>query len=262
MTQTATRPFAIVTGASSGIGFELAKICGESGFDLLIAADEPRIQSAAECLRGTGASVEAIEVDLAEAEGVERLVAAAQGRPVDVLLANAGEGMGGAFLDQDFEAVRHVVGTNIIGTIHLVHLIGQDMRLRRSGRIMVTGSVAGFAPGSFQAVYNASKAFIDSFCYALRDELTETGVTVTCLMPGATDTNFFERAEMMDTKIGTAAKDDPAMVARVGFDAMMKGDADVVTGWTNKIAAAAASLVPSETLARLHRKQAEPGTAE
>src|SRR5206468_2657156 len=151
-------------------------------------------------------------------------------RPVDYLLANAGHGLGHAFLDEEFDEVQHVVNTNITGTIYLVHRLGREMRTRDRGRILFTGSIAGLMPGSFQAVYNGTKAFIDSFAWALRNELKDTGVSVTCLMPGPTDTEFFDRAGMEDTKVGQGKKDDPADVAKTGFDAMMKGQGDVVHG--------------------------------
>ena len=252
------RPLAVVTGASSGIGRELARVCAEHGFDLVVAANEPEIVAAARDFQAMGVTAEAVEADLATAEGVERLVAALAGRPVDVLLANAGTGLGHAFLDQDFAAVRRIVDTNVTGTLQLVHAVGRSMRARGSGRILITGSIAGFVPGSFQAVYNATKAFLNSFSFALRDELKEAGVTVTCLMPGATDTEFFARADMLDTPVGQAKKDDPAMVARTGFDAMMRGEGDVVSGLKNKVIAAAANVTPAGVLAHLHRGMAEP----
>ncbi|MGQ4275098.1 SDR family NAD(P)-dependent oxidoreductase [Terrihabitans sp. B22-R8] len=257
-----TRPLALVTGASSGIGYELAKRCAEEGFDLLIAADLPEIEDAAQSFRGLGVDVTALKVDLSTIEGVDRLYAAANGRDVDYLLANAGEGLGHAFLDQDFDAARRVVDTNIVGTIYLIHKVGRDMRNRNEGRILITGSIAGFTPGSFQAVYNATKAFIDSFSFALRDELKDTDITVTCLMPGATDTDFFERADMLDTNVGQAKKDDPAMVARIGFKAMMDGEGDVVAGWKNKLTTVMANITPAGMLASQHRKMAEPGSAD
>jgi uncharacterized protein len=259
---TDTRPLAIVTGASAGIGYELAKECARNGFDLLVAADQPKIHEAAQEFRTLGAQVEAVEADLATLEGVDKLYAAIRGRPVAALLANAGHGLGRAFLDQDFAAVRHVVDTNITGTIYLIQKVGRDMRARGEGRILITGSIAGFIPGAYQAVYNGTKAFIDSFSFAIRNELKDTGVTVTCLMPGATETEFFERADMMDTKVGTMKKDDPADVAKTGFDAMMRGDGDVVAGWQNKLQTAIASVTPAGLLAQQHRKQAEPGTAK
>jgi uncharacterized protein len=256
------RPFAIVTGASTGIGFELARRCAKEGYDLLIAADEPEIEQAAASLREGGAGVEALQADLATTEGVEKLYAAVKGRQIDVLLANAGRGLGRGFLDQNFEKARRVIDTNITGTIDLIYKVGNDMRRRNSGKILITGSIAGFTPGSFQAVYNGTKAFLNSFSFALREELKGTGVTVTCLMPGATETQFFRRAEMMDTAIGTAEKDDAADVANNGFDAMMKGEGDVVSGAKNKVMSAAANVTPASVLASQHRKMAEPGTAK
>lgn len=256
-----TGKLAIVTGASTGIGYELAKCCAENGFNLLVAADEPEIYQAAEDFKQLGVGVDALEVDLATLEGVDEFYAAARSRPVDALFANAGRGLGGAFLDQDFDHLRHVIDTNITGTIYLAQRVGRDMRSRGQGRILFTGSIAGFTPGTFNAVYNGTKAFIDSFSFALRNELKDTGVTVTCLMPGATETEFFERADMEDTEIGRAEKDDPADVAKAGFEAMMKGEGDVVTGWKNSLISAAALLTPSDILAEQHRKKAEPGSA-
>ena len=256
-----SRPLAMVTGASSGIGYELAKRCVQNGFDLLIVADQPQINQAAEDFRSLGADVKAVEADLATLEGVERFYQAANGRPIDALLANAGHGLGGPFLDQDFEAVLHVINTNITGTIYLAQKVGGDMRRRGQGRILFTGSVAGYIPGSFSAVYNATKAFIDSFSFALRNELKDSGITVTCLMPGATETEFFERAGMLDTKVGQQEKDDPADVARAGFDAMMNGEGDVVTGWKNKLMTTMATVTPAGLLAEQHRRHAEPGSA-
>jgi len=206
--------------------------------------------------------VDTVQAELATTEGIDKLYAAIKGRPVDALLANAGRGLGHAFLDQDFGKVRAVIDTNIAGTIDLIHKIGNDLRAQNSGRILITGSIAGFMPGSFQAVYNGTKAFIDSFSFALRNELKDTRVTVTCLMPGPTETEFFERADLMDTKVGTAKKDDAAYVAKVGFDAMMKGEGDVVSGWKNKLQSAAANILPSGLLAEQHRKMAEPGSAK
>jgi uncharacterized protein len=256
------RPFAIVTGASTGIGFELAKRCAKEGYDLLIAADEAAIEQAATSLRGAGCQVDAVETDLATTEGVDKLYAAAKGRPVDALLANAGRGLGKAFLDQDFNKVRRVIGTNVTGTVYLIHKVGNDMRQRNAGRILITGSIAGFIPGSFQAVYNGTKAFLNSFSFALREELKDTQVTVTCLMPGATETEFFERAEMMDTDVGTTEKDDAAEVANNGFDAMMKGEGDIVSGLKNKLQSTIANVTPAGILASQHRKMAEPGTGK
>jgi short-subunit dehydrogenase len=257
------RKLAVVTGASSGIGFEIARIAAADGHDLIIAADETDIHDAAARLRDTGANVVSLVADLAGEDGVDELYDAvtSSGRPVDTLFANAGRGLGHGFLDQDDAEWLRVVDTNIVGTLLLIKKIGGDMRERNSGRILITGSIAGFLPGSFQAVYNGTKAFMDSFSFALRNELKDTNVTVTCLMPGPTDTRFFERAGMLDTKVGQDEKDDPADVARAGYDAMLNGEGDVVSGWKNKIQASLANVTPANILAEQHRKMAEPGSA-
>ncbi len=255
------RPLAVVTGASTGIGYELAKCCAREDFDLIVAADEPEIEKAAADLRSLGARVEALQADLATLEGVDRLYELIGQRPVAALLANAGRGLGKGFLDQNFEDVMRVVNTNITGTIYLIQKVGRDMRIRRDGKILIVGSIAGFIPGAYQAVYNATKAFIDSFSFALRAEIAESGVTVTCLMPGATETEFFARADLLDTKIGQGKKDDAADVAAIGFKAMMRGDGDVVSGWHNKLQSAIANITPASVLAEQHRKKAAPGSA-
>jgi short-subunit dehydrogenase len=258
---TSTRPLAVVTGASSGIGLGLAVECARHGFDLIVAADRD-LKEAVEDVRAAGAAVESVQVDLATPQGIDKLYASLAGRPVAALLANAGHGLGRGFLDQSFSDITHVIDTNITGTLALIQKIGLDMRARRAGRILITGSIAGFMPGSFQAVYNGTKAFIDSFSWALRNELKDTGITVTCLMPGATETEFFKRADMMDTKVGADSKMDAGEVARIGFKAMMDGDGDVVAGLKNKIQSALATVTPSAVLAQQHRKMAEPGTAK
>ncbi|WP_220009414.1 SDR family NAD(P)-dependent oxidoreductase [Bradyrhizobium sp. BR 10289] len=260
--QLSASKLAVVTGASTGIGLELARCCAEDGFDLVIVANEPAIETAAAELRRLGGSVKVVQADLATTEGVDELCAAVGDRPIDALLANAGVGLGQAFLDQDFARIRRVVDTNITGTLYLIHRAGNEMLRRNSGRILITGSIAGFMPGSFQAVYNGTKAFLDSFSFALREELRDSGVTVTCLMPGATETEFFRRADMMDTKVGTEKKDDAREVAKAGFDAMLRGESDIVTGMKNKIQTTLANVTPNEMLAKQHRKMAEPGTAK
>jgi short-subunit dehydrogenase len=256
-----TRPLALVTGASSGIGLRLALEAASRGYDLVIAADEPLARSE-DAIRALGAAVESVEGDLATAEGVDRLYARVRGRKVSALLANAGHGLGKGFLDQDFKDVQHVINTNVTGTLDLIQRVARDMRAASHGKILITGSIAGFMPGTFQAVYNGTKAFLDSFAYALRNELKDTGVTVTCLMPGVTDTDFFERAHLMDTKVGTDDhKADPGDVAKTGFDAMEKGESAVVAGLSNKLRVALANIIPNELLAEQHRKMTEPGTA-
>ena len=255
------RPLAVVTGASSGIGLHLALEAAARGYDLVLSADEP-LNKVTELIQSLGGASTPVEADLATVEGVDALYDAVGGRTVAAMLANAGHGLGKGFLDQDFEDVQHVIDTNITGTLDILQRVARDMRANRAGKILITGSIAGFMPGTFQAVYNGSKAFLDSFSYALRNELKDTGVTVTCLMPGVTDTDFFERADLLDTKVGADDhKADPAAVAKTGFDAMERGDAAVVAGLGNKLRVALANLLPNEMLAEQHRKTAEPGSA-
>jgi short-subunit dehydrogenase len=258
------RPLAVVTGASTGIGLELARLCASQGYDLIVAADEPLIENAARELSNGGVSCTALQCDLATVEGVDDLIGTitAAGRPVEALMANAGRGLGKAFLDQDLNEAMKVIHTNIDGTVRLIYSVANDMREQHRGKILITGSIAGLMPGTFQAVYNGSKAFLDSFSVALSNELKESGVTVTCLMPGATETDFFERAGMTDTKVGSGEKAHAADVARTGFDAMMKGDLKVVAGFANKVRAAVSHVAADSALAQMHRGMAEPGTGK
>lgn len=255
--------FAIVTGASAGIGRELAILAAKDGYDLLVVADTPFVDASAG-LGGYGVSVETLETDLATLEGVDRLLERAGGRQVDLLCANAGHGLGRAFLDQDVAAWRHVIDTNITGTIYLLQKVLREMVARDEGKVLVTGSIAGFIPGSFNAVYNGTKAFVDNFTDALRNEIKEAkGVTLTTLMPGPVDTEFFARADMCDTDVGTdPKKSDPADVAKDGWDAVMSGKASIVSGWKNKVQQAMANVTPAAILAEQHRHMAEPGSAE
>lgn len=258
---TNSRPLAIVTGASTGIGFELAHIAAEAGHDLIVVANEPLIDSAAADFRSTGVDVQSVEADLSTFQGVDQLLAACNGRPIDILCANAGTGYGGAFLDQDVDRWRATIDTNITGTVYLLQKVLRDMVARGEGRVLVTGSIAGYVPGAFNAVYNATKAFIDNFTDALRNEMKDVeGVTLTTLMPGATETEFFARADMLDTKVGQADKDDPAKVARDGWEAMMDGRNSIVSGLKNKLQVALSGVAPSEITAEMHRKLAEPGS--
>jgi len=252
--------FAIVTGASTGIGFELAHCAARAGYDLLVAADEALIEAAARDFSLHGVNVMSVEADLSTLDGVDRLLAATGGRAIDVLCANAGVGTGGAFLQQEVATWRHSIDTNVTGTVYLLQSVLTGMVARSSGKVLVTGSIAGYIPGSFNAVYNATKAFIDNFTEALRNELRDIGgVTLTTLMPGATETEFFARADMLDTQLGQNDKADPAKVARDGWDALMAGKGHIVSGWSNKLQVAGAGIVPQSLLAQQHRKMAEPG---
>jgi short-subunit dehydrogenase len=263
----APRPLAVVTGASSGIGYHLALQAADHGYDLVLAADTAMDAVQKEC-EAKGATVDVVQTDLAAQQGVQELIAKLGEREVDALMANAGHGLAGPFLEQDFEQVLHVINTNITGTIHLIQHVTRKMVKRAHdrghGRILITGSIAGFQPGSFHAVYNGSKAFIDSFSLALRNELKGSAVSVSCLMPGPTDTEFFARAHMEDTKVAN----DPKMlmpadeVAKIGFDAMLKGEADVVAGFRNRMQVAMSKVLPAQATAQMHRKLVEPGSAQ
>jgi uncharacterized protein len=263
----ATRQFAVVTGASSGIGLELARVLAENEFDLLInAEDEELVRAESELSELTG--VRAVRADLSDSDGVEEVYAAilSEGRPVDVLCLNAGIGAGGDFArDTDLRKELRLIDLNVRSTVHLAKLMLREMVERDEGRVLFTSSVASAMPGSFQAAYNASKSFVQSFALAIREELDDTGITVTSLMPGPTETEFFERAGMEDTKIGASdSKDDPAEVAREGFEALMSGEAKVVAGsFMNKVQASVAGrALPDGAKAAIHRRMAEPGSAD
>ncbi|MBS1119444.1 MAG: dhgA [Deltaproteobacteria bacterium] len=224
------RPFAVITGASSGIGFELARQCIQHDFDALICAEDDGIHDAAQHLGAAGARVEAVCADLATYEGVEALYRAINqsGRPVDALLLNAGVGVGGAFLLTDLEEELAMIALNVTSVVHLAKRVIPRMVNRRSGRVLITSSIAATAPTPYLAVYGATQAFELSFTEALRNELADTGVTVTALQPGATDTEFFARAHLEGTKIAQGRKDDPEEVAKQGFEAMMEGKDKVI----------------------------------
>ena len=257
----------MVTGASSGIGYELAKQFAEHGYDLLIAAEDSQIEQAAADLRRDGQNqVLPVRADLATYEGVEKLYAAIveTGRPVDAIALNAGRGIGGDFATQtDLQDELNVIDVNVTSTVHLAKRVLPDMIARDAGDVLFTSSIASMMPGTYQAVYNASKSFVQSFAEALRNELKDTKVTITSLMPGPTDTKFFERADMMDTKVGQSSKDDPAVVAKQGFEALMKGKEKVVAGSTKtKVQGAASKVMPDGAKAKMHRQMAEPGSAD
>ncbi len=257
-----TKQFAVVTGASSGIGRELAKQFAQNGFDLLITSTGPDIAEAARELEGFGAHVQTTTADLATYDGVESLYRAIQGagRPVDAIAINAGVGVGGDFTRQtDLQDELNLIQLNVAGTVHLAKRVLPDMVTRGQGRVLFTSSIAALMPGAFEAVYNASKAFVQSFSEALRNELKDTGVTLTALQPGPTETNFFHRAGMDDTMVGESKKDDPAEVARQGFEALMAGKDHVIAGsLKTKLMGNMAKVTPDTVNAQLHRGMAEP----
>jgi uncharacterized protein len=255
------RNLALVTGASSGIGLELARQFATHDFDVVVTAEDAELTTAAIELRDTGATVHEVRTDLRTSDGVEHLwrEVSALGRPLDAAALNAGVGRGGAFLDIDLADERDIIDLNITSTVHLAKLVLRDMTARGAGRLLITSSIASTMPGSFQAVYNASKSFLQSFAEALQEELKDSAVTITSLMPGPTETEFFERADMLDTKVGQSEKDDPAQVAEQGFEALMKGERKLVAGsLKTKVQGVANSMLPDALKAKAHRQMAEP----
>lgn len=262
---TDARRFALVTGASSGIGLELAKQFVLHDFDLIICAEEAAINQAADALSSSGASVTPVQADLRTYEGVESLysAAAATGRPLDAAALNAGVGLGGPFVETDLAAELDLIDLNVKSTVHLAKRLLVDMVARNEGRVLITSSIGSTMPGTFHSVYNASKSFLQSFAEAVQNELKDTDVVITSLMPGPTDTNFFDRADMEDTRVGQGSKDDPAKVAKQGFDALMDGDRKVVAGsLKTKTMEAASKVTPDALKAEQHRRMAEPGSGE
>lgn len=242
------RRLAVVTGASSGMGLELARLCAQSNYDLIIAADEVAILDAAEELAASGVAISPVQCDLSSLEGVEALrnAIAASGKPVDVLIADSGRGLAHGTLDRDVNKVRKLAHTYIDGTIELIDYVSRTMRGRGRGRILVTGAIAGLMPSSDQAVYNCAKALLASFSVALRNELKHSGVTVTCLLPSASDSTYFA---------------DPKEIATAGYEAMMSGEPSVVRGFGEAMRVAVSEGAPEGRIAGMHRKMPAPRTA-
>jgi uncharacterized protein len=260
------RPLALVTGASSGIGLELAREFVAHDFDVIVTAEDDGIRRVPELLRDDGrGTVTPVQADLATSAGVDALLvqARAEPRPLQAVAINAGVGVGGPFVETDLHAHLGLVALNVTGAVHLAHEVLAEMVQRRDGAVLFTSSIAATMPGPYQATYNASKSFLLSFAEALRVEVADAGVTVTALMPGPTDTNFFARAGLEDTKLGQSKKDDPRVVAQDGFAALMEGEDHVVAGsFKNKVQAAAARVMPDETTAKVHAKLSEPGSGD
>jgi short-subunit dehydrogenase len=257
----AESPFAVITGASSGIGFELALLFAGDGFDLMLCAEDDALEAAALRCRTAGVEVQTFQTDLGSADGVQAFYEAviATGRPVDAAVLNAGVGRGGAFADADLADLLEVVDLNVRSTVHLLRLLLPDLVAQDSGRVLVTSSIASTMPGAFQAVYNASKSFVQSLVEAVQNELKDTSVTLTSLMPGPTETNFFHRAGMDDTPMGQMKKDDAAAVAQQGYAALMSGkDRVVAASLGTKAQELAAKVLPDKLKAQLHRAVAKP----
>jgi short-subunit dehydrogenase len=267
-TTTGPRPLAAVSGASSGIGYELAREFAQHGYDLVICAEDQRIDEAARALEREGARVVPVQADLSTYDGVEAFYARIRetGLPLEAIAINAGVGVGGDFArETDLAEELRMINLNVVSTVHLAKRACRDMVARGQGKILITASVAGTMPTPLEAVYGASKAFDLSFAASLRNELEETGVSVTALLPGPTNTQFFERADLGDTKVADESKkNDPADVAKQGFEALMAGK-DRVYGATSvatKLQGMAARFMPESMKAEQHRKMAEHGSGK
>jgi short-subunit dehydrogenase len=256
------RPLAVVTGGSSGIGRELARQCIAHGFDLVLIADGDDVHVAAGQLGADVASVFSEKHDLATREGVEAACKEIQalGRPVDVLILNAGVGVTGDFAGEtDLEEELRMIRLNCDAVVHLAKRLLPGMVERRSGRVLITSDVAGSMPAPREAVYCATKAFELSFAEALRGELQGSGVTVTVIQPEATDTDFFRRGHAENTRLGQLRKDDPALVARQAFTAMMHGKPRLHAGsWRSRLASFFLSLLPEKTRERRQKLLMQP----
>jgi short-subunit dehydrogenase len=265
-TSTGARPLAAVSGASSGIGYALAREFAQHGYDLVICGEDQRIDEAARALEQEGGRVVPVQADLSIYDGVETFYAQIReaGAPLEAIAINAGVGVGGDFTrETDLAEELRMINLNVVSTVHLAKRACRDMVARGQGKILITASVAGTMPTPLEAVYGATKAFDLSFAASLRNELEGTGVSVTALLPGPTDTEFFERAGLADTKVADESKkNDPADVAKQGFEALMAGK-DRVNGATSvatKLQGMAARFMPESVKAGLHRKMAEHGS--
>ena len=254
---------AVVTGASNGIGFNLAKVFAENGFDLIVNSAGDRLEGAAQELESMGVAVTAVRADLATYDGVDAFWRAVEGsgRKIDAVAINAGVGVGGLFAETKLEDEINMVRLNVEGTMHVAKHAVKTLVAQGEGRILITASIASEMVAPREAVYAATKAFDLSFARSLRYELEGTGVTVTALQPGPTDTDFFDRAGLGDTKVGTEGKSEsePYEVAKQGFEALMAGKDHVYSASvTTKLEGALAGFTPAGVKASMHEKMTKP----
>jgi len=251
---------ALITGGTSGIGKELAKLFAKDHYNLIIVArDQAELDSTAGELSASGIKVETIAKDLSDMEQAKALCGEIN-TPIDVLVNDAGQGVYGLFTENELERELGIVHLNICATVILTKHFLKEMVARGDGKILNLGSVAGKLPGPWQAVYHATKAFVLSFTTAVREEVKDSGVTLTALMPGVTNTDFFNKAGMNDSK---AAQDkeamaDPADVAKEGYEALMAGKDRVIAGWKNSVEVHAANLMPDSAVAHQLYEQQKP----
>ena len=251
---------ALITGGTSGIGKELAKLFAKDGYNLIIVArDKAELDSTATELKQNGIQVSTIVKDLFKMDEAKALCQEVNGQ-VDVLVNDAGQGLYGLFTENELERELEIIHLNICATVILTKHFAIQMAKRGEGKILNLGSVAGKLPGPWQAVYHATKAFVLSFTTAVREEMKDSGVTFTALMPGATDTDFFNKAGMQDSKVvqDKDALSDPADVAKDGYNALMAGEDRVISGFKNKVQVNAANLMPDSNVAHTIYEQQKP----
>jgi len=249
---------ALITGASSGIGFHLAREFATHGYDLVIVANEDAIFSAADKLRAEGVKVDAYCLDLSVLANVQSLANSVDS--LDALVLNAGAAVYGDFVRKNsLDDHLRMISLNVVSVVALTKLLIPKMLSRGEGRVLITSSIAALMPGPLYATYAASKAFLLSFSEALRNELLDTRIRVTCLMPGATDTGIFARSGMLHTVVAEGDKDAPEDVARQAFAALMRGDhAILAASFRTKIEGTFAKMLPLRLLAILHRRKTRP----
>jgi short-subunit dehydrogenase len=252
---------ALITGATSGIGYELARVFAREGFDLvLVARSEEDLALCAAELREEGAHVRVLPVNLSTTDAAEEIYAwtLSQDVLVDVLVNNAGQGEFSTFLDTDLGRHLEIIQINLVSLTALTHLFGREMVARGSGRILQLASVVSKMPSPLLAVYGATKAYVHNLSHALANEWKDTGVTMTALLPGATDTGFFGNAGDAQWEEHRDGLADPAQVARDGYEALMAGKTSVVSGFANKARDALSNALPDDTLAEMMRKENAP----
>lgn len=251
---------ALITGGTSGIGKELAKLFAKDQYNLIIVArDQQELDSTASELKQFGVAVKTISKDLSNMDEAKALCDEIS-EQIDVLVNDAGQGVYGLFKDNELERELDIIHLNICATVILTKHFVQQMAARGEGKILNLGSVAGKLPGPWQAVYHATKAFVLSFTTAIREELKDSGITFTALMPGATATDFFNKAGMQDSKVvqDKDALADPATVAKDGYEALMAGDDRVISGFKNKVEVNMANLMPDSKVAHTMYEQQQP----
>lgn len=254
--------YALITGATSGIGYELAKLFAKDQYNLVIVArNNDELEKTANELKHSGVEVITISKDLFKRESPFELYdeIKAKGIRIDVLVNDAGQGQYGLFAETDINRELDIIQLNIGATISLVKCFLPEMIARKDGKILNLSSIAGKTPGPYQSVYHGTKAFVQSFTEAIRSENKDNGVTITALLPGATETDFFNKAEMQDSKIvQEGSMDSAANVAKDGYDALMAGDDMVISGFKNKAMVGMTNLTPDHLVADMMKKQQEP----